>query len=205
MWCFWSPTNNWRPLQLPLRSDHFHDLCTCFSIRIWRVTWRIFKRAENVLKLVTEKSETHLLYPKYFLRKLPGFDTHKHDWHYLNLSGLPCWIPGHACLTRDQKKKKTFLSNCIAIRYASCFLCLVDRASLYNLFQMKPARCTLFLSIFTSTSLHVSSNYVPTIRRSYCINATLVFFTLYGWLSGLLVGMRPADQTAARTDWKIPV
>jgi len=26
---------------------------------------------------------------------------------------------------------------------------------------------------------------VPIIRRTYCIYATLIFFTLYGWLSGL--------------------
>ena len=54
---------------------------------------------------------------------------------------------------------------------------------------MKPARCTLLRSIFISTFLHVSGNYVPIIRRTYCIYATLVFCTLYGWLSGLLVGM----------------
>ena len=68
-------------------------------------------------------------------------------------------------------------------------LCFVDRASLYSLFQMKPTRCTLILSIFISPSLHVSGNYVPIIRSIYCIYATLVFFTVYGWLSGLLVGM----------------
>ena len=55
-----------------------------------------------------------------------------------------------------------------------------DRASLSNLLQMKPTRCTLLLSIFISTSVHVSGNYVPIIRRTYCIYATLVFFTLYG-------------------------
>jgi len=41
---------------------------------------------------------------------------------------------------------------------------------------MKPTRCTLFLSIFISTSVHVSGNYMPIIRRTYCIYATLVFF-----------------------------
>ena len=35
-----------------------------------------------------------------------------------------------------------------------------------NLFQMKPSRCTLFLSIFISASLHVSGNYVSIIRRN---------------------------------------
>ena len=41
-----------------------------------------------------------------------------------------------------------------------------------------------------STSLHVSGNYVPIIRRTYCIYATLVFFTLYGWMSGLQTRQR---------------
>ena len=79
------------------------------------------------------------------------------------------------------------------------FLRFFYRASLYNLFQIKPTRCTLLLSIFISTSVHVSGNYVPIIRRTYCIYATLVFFTVYGWLSGLL------QQTATHTQWKIQV
>ena len=79
-----------------------------------------------------------------------------------------------------------------------CYVLLTVCVPLYNLFQMKPTRCTLLLSIFVSTSLHVSGNYVPIIRRTYCIYATLVFFTLCGWLSvwdetgwlsGVLVGM----------------
>jgi len=53
---------------------------------------------------------------------------------------------------------------------------------------MKPTRCTLLLSIFISISVHVSGNYVPIIRKNYCIYATQVFFTLREWLSGLLVG-----------------
>ena len=57
--------------------------------------------------------------------------------------------------------------------------------TLNNLFQMKPTRCTLLLGIFISTSLHVWGNYVPIIKRTRCIYATLVFFVLCGWLSGL--------------------
>ena len=60
----------------------------------------------------------------------------------------------------------------------------VDRAALYNLFQMKPTRCKLLLSIFISTSLHVSGNCVTIIRGTYCIYTKLVFFSLHGWLSG---------------------
>jgi len=41
---------------------------------------------------------------------------------------------------------------------------------------MKPTRCTLLLTIFISTSVHVSGNYVPIIRITYCIYATLVLF-----------------------------
>ena len=59
---------------------------------------------------------------------------------------------------------------------------------------MKPPRCTLLLSIFISTSLHVSDNYVPIIRRNYCIYATLVFFTLYGWLFGLQTRLPPIQN-----------
>ena len=74
-------------------------------------------------------------------------------------------------------------------------LCFVDCASLYSLFQMKPARCTLLLSIFISTFLHVWGNYVPIIRRTYCIYAKLVFFILYRWLSGLLQTRQPPIQS----------
>ena len=67
--------------------------------------------------------------------------------------------------------------------YTKQILCFVDCTSLYNRFQMKPNKCTLIPSIFFSTSLPVSGYYVPIIRRTYRIYATLVFFTLYGWLS----------------------
>ena len=66
----------------------------------------------------------------------------------------------------------------------------------YNLFQMKPTRCTLLLSIFISTYLCVSSNYVSIIRRTYCI--CLVCW--WGWSLSQL-----ADQTATHTQWKLPV
>ena len=62
------------------------------------------------------------------------------------------------------------------------------------LFQMKSTRCTLLLSIFVSTSLRVSGNYVPIIRRTCCICVTLVFFTLYGWLSGLQTRQPPTKS-----------
>jgi len=63
-----------------------------------------------------------------------------------------------------------------------------------DFFQMKPTRCTLLLSIFISTSVHVSGNYVPITRRTYCIYVTLVFFTLYGWLSGLQTRQPPIQS-----------
>ena len=60
---------------------------------------------------------------------------------------------------------------------------------------MKPTRCTLILSIFISASLHVSGNYVPIFTITYCIYATLVFFTL----SGLQVGMRLQSHSTQQT------
>ena len=38
----------------------------------------------------------------------------------------------------------------------------------YFLFRVKPTRCTLLLSKFISTSVHVSGNYVPIMFRTYC-------------------------------------
>ena len=61
------------------------------------------------------------------------------------------------------------------------FYVFVDFASLYNQSQMKPTKYTLLLSIFISTSVHVSGYYVPIMRRTYCIYAKVVIFTLYGW------------------------
>ena len=81
----------------------------------------------------------------------------------------------------------------ISISYQ--FLCLLT----VHPCIMKPTRCTLFLSTFISTSLHISGNYVTMIRRTYCIYATLVFFAAYGWLSGLLVGMRPQSHPDQNT------
>jgi len=79
-------------------------------------------------------------------------------------------------------------------------LWFVDCASLYNLFQMKLTRCTLLLSIFISTSIHVSGNYVPIIR-TYCTYATLVFFTVYGWLFGLQTGSHPYRGKNTSVAW----
>jgi len=100
------------------------------------------------------------------------------------------WLLDHVYCTAS-KKEHNFVGNSLflysgkTVIYLRQILCFVYRASLYNLFQIKPTRRTLLLSIFISTSLHVSGNYVSIIRRTYCIYTTLVFFTLYGWLSGL--------------------
>ena len=71
-----------------------------------------------------------------------------------------------------------------------------------SLFQTNPTRCTLLLGIFISTSQHVSGNYVFIIRRTYCICATLVFFTLYRWLSDQQTRQPPiqSKKYQCRTD-----
>ena len=81
----------------------------------------------------------------------------------------------------------------------------------FTLFQMKPPRCTLLLSVFISTSLHVSGNYVPIITGTYWICVTLVFFTLNGWLSGLLymfwatVCPSSEELTVSMRNWYLPL
>ena len=79
------------------------------------------------------------------------------------------------------------------LNVAACMVSLKLHWALH-VFQMKPTRCTLMLSRFISTFLHVSCNYVPIIIRTCCIYATLVFFTLYGWLSGLSTRQPPPDD-----------
>jgi len=83
------------------------------------------------------------------------------------------------------------------------FYVLLTMHPLYNLFQMKPSRCTLLLGIFISTSLHVSGDYVPIIRITYCIYSTLVFFTVYGWLSGLLQQTRQSPIKSEKYQCRI--
>ena len=99
------------------------------------------------------------------------------------------WLLDHVYCTAS-KKEHNFVGNSLflysgkTVIYLRQILCFVYRASLYNLFQIKPTRRTLLLSIFISTSLHVSGNYlyVPIIRRTYCIYATLVFSLCMGGL-----------------------
>jgi len=83
------------------------------------------------------------------------------------------------------------------------FLCktsiIIKTSNVWAFFQMKPARCTLILSIFISTSVHVSCNYVPIIRRNYCIYATLIFFIPCGWPSGMQIRQLPIQSKNTST------
>ena len=74
-----------------------------------------------------------------------------------------------------------FITNLLAIYandHALCILCFVDRASLYNLLQMKPARCTLFL-VYLFQLLYMCRATMCTLSGELTvIFATLVFYTL---------------------------
>jgi len=117
-------------------------------------------------------SHLHLGLPRgHFLRVVrPSFYKHS---SYLTCKLLPIPSPFSFISTSYQQMAKS-IKFYVLLTVQPCII----------FFQMKQTRCTLLLSIFISTSLHVSGNYVPIIRRTYCIYATLVFFTLYGWLSG---------------------
>ena len=116
--------------------------------------------------------------------------------HYVNLTAL--FYIKHIQLRHQLHKCHKQCGSQRKIKSKNCILCFVDRASLYNLFQMKPNRCTLLLSIFISTSLHVSGNYVPIIRTAYCIYGTMVFF------SSVWMAVWSADSLPYRVK-KIPV
>jgi len=92
------------------------------------------------------------------------------------------------CCNAGREYKAHWKSEHVSTVAIVCIYCRQDNIIL---FQIKPIRCTLPPSIFISASLHVSSNCVPIIRGTYCICATLVFCTLYGWLSGQLTRQPP--------------
>ena len=80
------------------------------------------------------------------------------------------YIPSVQGVKREDLELKL---NSISCPCQECVDICLHQISHHYLFRMKPTRCTLLLSTFISTSLHVSGNYVPIIRRNYCIYATL--------------------------------
>ena len=47
--------------------------------------------------------------------------------------------------------------------------------------QISPTRCTILLNIFISLLYTFRASMCPSSGENYCICATLVFVTLYGW------------------------
>jgi len=100
---------------------------------------------------------------------------------------------GHICHTKVTVRHIVFLLQIYTLLPPLLFSYVVTleanitwiNQDVYHLFQMKPARCTLLRSIFQL--LYMFREPVSIIRRIYFIYATLVLFTLYGWLSGRLV------------------
>ena len=80
------------------------------------------------------------------------------------------YIPSVQGVKREDLELKL---NSISCPCQECVDICLHQISHHYLFRMKPTRCTLLLSTFISTSVHVSGNYVPIIRRNFCIHATL--------------------------------
>ena len=70
--------------------------------------------------------------------------------------------------------------RCLQCQQQNKLLCFVDSASLYNLANKSNSVHNSAYYIYFS-SLCVSGNHVPVIRRNYCNYVTLVFVTLCGW------------------------
>ena len=51
----------------------------------------------------------------------------------------------------------------------------------FLILQINPIRCTILLSIFISLLYMFRATMCPSSGDNYCIYATLVFVTLYGW------------------------
>ena len=65
---------------------------------------------------------------------------------------------------------------------------------------MKPTKCTLLLKYIYFKFSTCFGQLLAILKRTYCCTyATMVFFTLYGWLSGLQTRQTPI-QTATHPD-----
>ena len=72
-----------------------------------------------------------------------------------------------------------------------CFLCFVDRVSLYNLLQIEPTWCTNFLNMFISFLYMFRTIMCPSSGENTVLMRHLVFVTLYRLLSGMQGGFIP--------------
>ena len=149
------------------------QLCVCTFFREWVLCLSYSKYAQ-----ILQKSGSRV--------KILG--ARRLTWSKLHVLGTTCIGCHLAKFGRPDDLTPCFVHPYRTLRLAVKWTEFSRYAGL--LFQMKPTRCPLILGIFISASVHVSGNYVSIIRRTWCIYVTLVFFTLYGWLTGLLVGMK---------------
>jgi Mn2+/Fe2+ NRAMP family transporter len=75
-----------------------------------------------------------------------------------------------------------------------------------NILQISPTRCTILLNIFISLLYRFRASMCPSSGENYCIYATLVFFTLYGWRLVCSLDFNPTSRPdATHTGWQPPV
>jgi len=88
--------------------------------------------------------------------------------------------------------EKTF----VCYRKSPGILCFVDRASLYNLVN-KSNYVHNSVNTFISLLYMFRASMCPSSQENFCISATLVFVTLYGWrLVCWLDRIQPADLSS---------
>ena len=197
----WAPEPVWTGVENPARMGIRSPDCPASRESLYWLsyigppgsvrTWQILKISFRKFSDSPSRSHTvviNLISGKYALSH--AWSTHSlrvtcSSQHFLMLPAetfgmFPCF------LGKAERERRSNFENLLVVE--------VWRHTLnYYLFQMKPTRCKLLLSIFISTSLHVSGNCVLIIRRTYCIC----------WLGWDCVSSQPADQT--HTEWKIPV
>ena len=87
-----------------------------------------------------------------------------------NIVNSTCKSRVHGCLGKE--------SSCLNLHSIHCFL--IMKLIILSL-QISPTRCTILLNIFISLLYMFRASMCLSSGGNYCIYATLVFVTLYGW------------------------
>ena len=103
---------------------------------------------------------------------------------------------GSTLITVVSTAVQTTISVIFMARFNHCtaLLCFFDLHPCV-IAQKSVTRCTIMLNIFISLLYMFRAFTCPSSGENYCIYATLVFVSLYGWRLGFWLGFQPNQQT----------
>ena len=101
-----------------------------------------------------------------------------------------CW-PNFVTLSWWNKEIRLDFSSHVLF-----FQLLQDSHCVWKLIMhISPTRCTILFSIFISLLYMFRASMFPSSGKNYCMYATLVFVTLYGWRLVCWLGFQSNQQT----------